>query len=56
MFQRRLLRGVMLAMGLALLVALLPSLVLAEQGNPPTVLMSAPLGTGRSRGIHSLST
>jgi hypothetical protein len=35
MFQRKLLRGVMLAMGLALLVALLPSLVLAEQGNPP---------------------
>jgi hypothetical protein len=35
MFENRLVRGVMLAMGLALLVALLPSLALAEQGNPP---------------------
>ena len=36
MFERRMLRGLMLAMGLALVVALLlPSLALADKGNPP---------------------
>jgi hypothetical protein len=35
MFEKKLLRGFMLAMALALLVAVLPSLVLAEQDDPP---------------------
>jgi len=36
MFERRILRGLMLAMGLALVVALLlPTLALADKGNPP---------------------
>lgn len=36
MFERRILRGLMLAMALALVVALLPGLVLADKGNPPS--------------------
>jgi hypothetical protein len=35
MFERRILRGLMLAIALAVLVALLPSLALADKGNPP---------------------
>ena len=36
MFERRILRGLILAMALALIVALLPALVLADKGNPPS--------------------
>jgi len=36
MFERRILRGLMLAMALALVVALLPTLALANKGNPPS--------------------
>jgi hypothetical protein len=36
MFERRILRGLMLAMALALIVALLPTLALADKGNPPS--------------------
>jgi hypothetical protein len=35
MFERGILRGLMLVVGLALLVAVLPTLVLADDGNPP---------------------
>jgi hypothetical protein len=35
MFEHRILRGLMLAMALALLVALLPTLALADKGDPP---------------------
>jgi hypothetical protein len=35
MFERRILRGLMLAMVLALLVAMLPALALADKGEPP---------------------
>jgi hypothetical protein len=35
MFEKRVLRGLMLAIALALLVALMPSLALADKGNPP---------------------
>ena len=35
MFERRILRGLMLAMSLALLVSLLPALALADKGDPP---------------------
>ena len=36
MFERGILRGLMLVVGLALLVAVLPTLVLADDGNPPS--------------------
>jgi hypothetical protein len=36
MFERGILRGLMLAVALALLVAVLPTLVLADDGNPPS--------------------
>jgi len=36
MFEKRVLRGLMMAIALALLVALLPSLALADKGDPPS--------------------
>lgn len=36
MFEKRMLRGLMLAVALALVVALLPTLALANKGNPPS--------------------
>jgi hypothetical protein len=45
MFERRLLRGLMLTMGMALVVAvLLPSFALADKGDPPGGPGSAAVG------------
>jgi len=56
MFGRRILRGLMLAMALALSVALLPSLALADKGNPPSGPSTNAVGhktiTGNPLTIH----
>jgi hypothetical protein len=56
MFEKTLLRGFMLAVGLALLVALLPSLALAGQDNPPDAPDASAVGhrtiTGNPLTIH----
>jgi hypothetical protein len=56
MFERGILRGLMLAVALALLVAVLPTLVLADDGNPPSGPDASAVGhrtiTGNPLTIH----